>query len=215
MHRSSASPLPALLALTLASFGCAESIGFDDAGLAEAEEEGDDDDDGAEANGDGDPGEAGPVEHSELGGGVTLTVVDATDAEAWVYLDLDTRAAPEPDPGWELGFRRFEIIVNGGISGAEGVEVAILDGAEFEALSAAPDDAVWISDAPDGDDEDEDPDLAFVDWYDYDIATHVLTPKDRVYLVRGTEGVIFKLQISSYYSEAGSSGYLQFAWAAL
>jgi hypothetical protein len=204
-----------LLALAAAPLGCAESIGFDDTPADEEAEEAEGDGDG-DATGDGDGDEDERVEHDELGGGVVRTTVDASDEQAWVYLDLDSKAAlAEGVVGWDLGFRRFEIILNGGINGDEGVELAFIDGVDFETLTELPDDLTWITDAADGDDENMDPDLAFFDWYDYDIATHVLTPKDRVYLVRSSDGALFKLQIANYYSEAGSSGFMQFYWAAI
>ena len=186
-----------LLLLALALSGCAEDIGFD--------EHGDDHHEAEEL-----------IVHEELGGGVVRSTVDASDEEAMVYLDLDGQATlEEGEEGWDLGFRRFEVFLAGGISGDAGVEVAIVEGAAFEELTAVPDDATWRTDAEDGEDEDTDPDLAFVDWYDYDFMTHVLTPKDRVYLVRSSDGAVFKLQIADYYSDTGTAGFLQFYWAPL
>jgi hypothetical protein len=212
--------LPLVATLVAFTPACVEDLGFDDETLDEGDDKdsGDSGDGDSGDSGDGDPGDPGDdrFEHQALGGGVVRTIVDATDAESFVYLDLDTkRGTATPEPGWDLGFSRFNIIVSGGISGDAGVEVAIVDGASFEQLSEVPGDAVWITDAADGDDENTDPDLAFADWYDYDITTHVLTPKDRVYLVRSDEGAVFKLQIANYYSEAGTSGHLTFSWAPL
>jgi hypothetical protein len=156
------------------------------------------------------------IEHEELGGGVLRTTIDASDETEWVYLDLDTANEASPaDAGWDLGFQRFDIIVNGGINGEAEVEVAIVEGIDFNSLTAVPDDTVWSSDAADGEDEGEDPDLVFGDWYDYDFTTHVLTPKDRVYLIRSSDGSVFKWQIADYYSMAGSSGFPKFYWAPL
>ena len=37
-------------------------------------------------------------------------------------------------------------------------------------------------------------------WYDYDMSTHVLTPKDRVYLIQEVDAdLTWKLQITTYY----------------
>ncbi|MEO1369171.1 MAG: HmuY family protein, partial [Acidobacteriota bacterium] len=51
----------------------------------------------------------------------TLTV-DATDREAFVYVDLDTAtvldASAADGTDWDLAIRRFEIRTNGGTSGA-------------------------------------------------------------------------------------------------
>ena len=61
------------------------------------------------------------------------------------------------------------------------------------------------------------PDYAFGagdGWYNYDPATHVLTARDTVFVVK-TPGGDFKLQFSSYYDAAGTPGMPQFRWAKL
>ncbi len=76
----------------------------------------------------------------------------------------------------------------------------------------------YLSDAEDSEDEGEDPDFAFLapePWYDYDQETHILTPKDQVYIVQSVSGDYFKLQILDYYDDAGTSGYLKFKWATI
>ena len=47
------------------------------------------------------------------------------------------------------------------------------------------------------------------EWYNYDFATHVLTPKDVVYFIQTTDGV-FKFRVVDYYNESGESGFLSF-----
>jgi hypothetical protein len=71
----------------------------------------------------------------------------------------------------------------------------------------------WATDAADGDDENEDPDLVLGGWYDYDFMTHVLTPRAQV--VRTAQGNAFKLEILAYYDDAGTSGMLTIRWAPL
>src|SRR5690554_5916631 len=88
---------PFALTLFLAP-GCAEDIGFDDSAGPEDD-----------ANGDGD-GHSGRTE-TETEAGVSATVVDATDEAEWVYLDLDTGSEVAANGEWDLGFRRFDIIV--------------------------------------------------------------------------------------------------------
>jgi len=148
-------------------------------------------------------------------GDFTETRVDATDEEAWVYLDLDsgeqvTPADPESDLAWDLRFRRFHIALNGGVSGPAGVETVFIDGATLEEVELAPEDG-WVSDRPDGDDEDPEPDLALGGWYDYDVMTHVLTPRPGVYVIRTAEGD-YALEMLDYYNAAGTSGHPSFAW---
>lgn len=145
------------------------------------------------------------VTHTE-DGDVTTTQVDATQETAWVYLDLDTRAEVGEGDAWDLAFQRFAIQLDG--------EVAIVADADFGAMVAAPAGG-WITDAPDGDDEDTEPDLAFGGWYAYDPATHTLTPNPLVYVVRTADEGYFKLEMLDYYDDAGSSGFPTFRWAAV
>jgi hypothetical protein len=152
------------------------------------------------------------VVHTDDGDGVTTTRVDAT-ADGWLHLDLEGRREVGDADGWELAFQRFQIVVNGGVSGDGGVEVAIVEGGDFAAIERAPAGG-YLTDAADGEDEGSEPDLAFGGWYDYDPATHVLTPRDQVYVLRSAEGY-WKLQLVDYYDDAGTSGFPTFRWAAV
>ena len=156
-----------------------------------------------------DPGEVETCEGPER-----LTLTDSTDAGSWVYFDLDSCAEVGPGEGWELGFQRFQIILNGGVSGEGSVDGTYVDGVDLSELSATPDEPSWRTDEPDADADGED-ELLFIDWYDYEIATHVLTAKTRVYLVRSTKGQTFALQLDDYYSSAGSSGHVRWRWKPL
>jgi hypothetical protein len=153
---------------------------------------------------------------------VTITRVDATDEELWLYFDFDSMAAvesttPEMSEIWDLGFRRFHIKLNGGVSGAGGMEVALLTGVAFADVNQAPADG-YISDVPDdAEDEDLDPEYVMSNgdtaWFDYSPATHVLTPRDHVYVVRSVENGYYKMQIIAYYDGAGSPAYVRFQWS--
>lgn len=169
---------------------------------------------------DADPTPSGHITHTDNGDGTTTTVVDARDYEVWIYLDLESKEektpnAPETSNGWDLGFQRFEVKVNGGVSGAGGMEVAVLPGEDFDALTRAP-SQTYVTDAADGADDNTEPDLVLSSsddlWYDYDPTTHVLTPKDVVYVIRTVEGNYVKLEVTNYYNDAGTSGYLSFRW---
>ena len=159
----------------------------------------------------GDDPPAAHVEHTDHGDGTTTTRVDASAMDAWVHLDLDGRAEVDADGAWELGFQRFAVTLDGGISGDGEVAAAALDGADFDALTVAPADG-YVVDAVDGDDEDGEPDLALAGWYAYDPTTHVLTPVDRVYVIRSSDGGYFKLRFLDYYDDAGTSGFPTFRW---
>ncbi len=162
------------------------------------------------------------ITSSALGNGVTRSIVDATQEEHWVYMDLDTGlevtpASPESSPDWDVAFKRFQVKSNGGISGTGGVQAVKLAGADFDAVTRAPVDG-WIVDAEDSDDEGTEPDFVFLTdgfWYDYDLATHALTPADQVYVVQSSGGAFFKIAFLGYYDAAGSSGFPTFQWASV
>lgn len=151
--------------------------------------------------------------------GTTTTRVDANEANVWVYIDLETASEVVPiNPGsnaeWDLAFQRFKIKSNGGVSGSGGVEVAVLPDADFDGMSEAPASG-YVTDRADSDDEDEDPDTAFLTgdgWYTYNPVDHTLSPRDIVYIVRTVEGGYFKLQMLDYYDDAGTSGFPTFRW---
>lgn len=171
---------------------------------------------------DGPDGGMGPVTNEDGGDGVTITRVDAIDEDLWVYFDFETMAAVEPDTPemserWDLGFRRFRIKLNGGVTGTGGVEIALITDVAFADLSQAPADG-YISDLPDDPaDEDLEPEYVMSDgetaWFDYSPITHVLSLRDHVYVVRSVENTYYKMQIIAYYDDAGSPAKVRFQWS--
>jgi hypothetical protein len=154
------------------------------------------------------------------------TMIDATDEEAWTYFDFESRAHVEPadpadDPSWDLGGLRFNVKTNGGTSGTGETAVAIVDGASFDAVTAAPVDGYLEDDAgapgSGGDSmSNTSPGYAFDNWFVYNPADHTLSPVEgRVYVVRTPEGNRFKLEMLGYYDDAGTPGYIRFRWAEL
>jgi hypothetical protein len=149
--------------------------------------------------------------------GTYMTVVDATSMTEWVHGDLDTGRENQATAEWDLRFQRFHISVNGGASGSGGVMVAPVPGVAFAQMTSAPASG-WITDAPDGDDANADPDYAFSQnggWYDYNPMTHELSPKPIVWAVKTTDGATLKLEITRYYDDAGTAGWLELRWAPL
>lgn len=164
-----------------------------------------------------------PVTHRDDGEGVTRTVIDAREAERWVYLDLESRAqvmpaAPDDSREWDLGFQRFRIKLNGGASGSGNMQLARVEGASLADVRAPPDSG-YVTDQADGPDENSEPDLAFssgdLAWYAYDSADHTLAARDVVYVLRSVEGEAYKLQLVQYYDRAGTGGYPEFRWSQL
>ena len=139
-------------------------------------------------------------------------MVNSTDSTVWVHYDLEsaTLVAEDDvtDDNWDIAFQRYAIKVNGGVSGTGEVEVLILQG-EYDTFEevALPENGEWITDLEDSDGDDK-PEYVFDTWFDYDLATHVLSPADLVYLIRTVEGNVFRFRILDYYSSQGSSGYM-------
>jgi hypothetical protein len=167
-------------------------------------------------------GQSGRITNIIEAGGAVVSQINASDSMAWVYVQLSSGKEvmpqdPQNSTDWDLALQRFQIKVNGGISGKGAVEVALVTGTAFPALATAPKSG-YVTDQQDSADEDSDPDYAFVQkgtWYNYNAMTHLLTPKDQVYVVRATTGAHYKLQMSGYYDQAGSSGYPAFRWQLL
>ncbi|MEM1347873.1 MAG: HmuY family protein [Myxococcota bacterium] len=139
--------------------------------------------------------------------GVRTTQINATDDERWVVFDFEDPEAvdlTEDSEGWELAFRRADIRLG------PGVEVAVLEDRALDDVHGTPSDEQFIAD--DGED------YAFNDqgnWYNYNIIRHVLSPKERTYVVRSSEGVLYKLALEGYYDSEERSGFPSFRWSLL
>jgi hypothetical protein len=193
--------------------GCADSIRPDrpDAGIA-ADAAGDTGGSGSAAL----TCTAGNVCTAPGSDGSYTTVVDATSETAWIYVDLETGARVADTDPWDLRFQRVHISANGGVSGAGGVEVAEVAATAFAQVTDAPADG-YITDAADSN-ANGIPEYAFDQrgtWYDYNVTTHVLTPRPVVYVIKTDGGSTIKLEIKKYYDEAGTSGWFTFHWGPL
>lgn len=190
-----------LLALIAALLGaCADKIGHDapDANLAF------------------DASTSGKVRTSRAADGTYTTVVDATSMTDWIYVDFATGAEVDAAAAWDLRFQRFHISTNGGISGQGGVEAAPIMNSSFAAVTTAPATGYLV----DADDVDGNgvPDYAFDQgdsWYNYDVGSHVLSPRPYVWAVKLHGGAAIKLEITKYYDDAGTSAWFTLHWGTL
>lgn len=170
----------------------------------------------------GESSEDVPVVTESVGDGAFRTRVNATDDQAWVYLDMRTGEQAFPmDPStssdWHLAFRRTHVLSNGGVSGPGGCSVASVSDASFASLMQAPEDG-YVEDQPDSDDPDDVVDSAFSTgegWYVYDATDHTLAPRHVVYVLRTGLGQHFKLRMLGYYGPAGTGAFPSFDWAPL
>ncbi len=176
------------------------------------------------------------VTTTSLGDGTFKTIIDATSTSAWRYFNFETSAEatvnnPQSDAAWDLGFQRFLIKVNGGISGTAGAAVQPITGASFTALTQSPiftTPLVDVADAGDANDACR-PTTANVlyaflkstqvpnaCWLYYTGAPdhQLLSRKDDVaYVVRTSNPKYYKVQVLSYYGSTGTSGIMSFRWA--
>ena len=162
----------------------------------------------------------------------TDAVVDATAADApadnpYLYIDLATGTKVEVNDvealtssEWDLAFERSSIRVNGGDSGPGNVAVAVVEAA-FDDVTEAPKDAEFAADDWVGEDcqyqsiPGGEPLTAIGEWYDYNVMTHELTPKEEVYVVRSHGGDLFKVTIGTWYGGEGVPAIFEVAWAPL
>jgi hypothetical protein len=152
------------------------------------------------------------VTHAAAGDGSYTAQIDATSRTEWVGLDLDAHSeADAAQPGtWDLAFQRFHIRAQG--------EVATLAGSTFAAVSTAPASG-FETDQPDGADANSDADTVLETaqggWYGYDPATHQLSAKPLVYVVKSDGGRFFKVELTGYYDAAGTPAVISLRYAEL
>lgn len=142
--------------------------------------------------------------------GSYVTLVNSTSEMEWIYGDFKTGMESTTSGAWDLRFQRSHISTNGGVSGEGGVEVAPVAGVSFAQVTSPPASG-WVSDAADGEYAFEQGD----GWYDYNLMTHVLTPKPLVWVVKLNGGGAIKLEIMKYYDAAGTPGWFTLHWRPL
>jgi len=143
-----------------------------------------------------------------LVGPVTYTV-DAADEDEWRYFDF-SRGSVVQAPGpldWDLAFRRYHLIVNGGVAFPGGGGVRDLGVVAFDSVKELP------AGGYDGNDAGADTANAVTDhWYRYSFTSHLLRPSGRVFAVRTADGRHAKLTIVSYYCLGAEPGCVTFRY---
>jgi hypothetical protein len=134
--------------------------------------------------------------------GITDTVtVDAGDPEHWRFFSFARGVLPSGDTaGWDLGFRRFQIIASGVISADSG--------RAFDQIVEAPAGGPGAS-SPASDSVN----AALARWYRYSFVTHLLKPAPRVYVIRTRSGRYAKFEFLSYYCPGPAPGCVTFRYA--
>jgi HmuY protein len=159
----------------------------------------------------------GPLVKAEvLEGGTKKLFIDATNKMSQVYVDLDEGREMKPDEafssnGWDLAFKRFDISLNSGASNPVGtVEMIVLKGVDFDALSVAPGAGFSV----------DTPERLFNSveggWYFYDIGVHQLTTRSElVYVIKTSSGGYVKFKMLSYYDVSGTPASISAEYASI
>jgi len=129
--------------------------------------------------------------------------VDASDGDRWRYFSFSQGSVVEnPAPfEWDLAFRRFRIIVNGGegFHGMGGVRnlgpvaldsVTVLPDGGYEGTVARSDSVSPVLER----------------WYDYSFLSHLLSPRPEAYAVRTADGRYAVMEIVGYYCPGALPG---------
>jgi len=134
------------------------------------------------------------------------------DLKAGTRVDVTDLAAPT-STAWDIALKRSSIRLNSGDSGAGNRELAIVQAATLAEVTAAPASGYAIDgfttadcmldSLPGGE-----PNTAFGPWYDYADATHILSPKPEVYVIKRADGSRTAFRIVSYYDSTMSRGAL-------
>ena len=163
---------------------------------------------------------AGKVQLIEDRAGVKTLYVDATaggqngtTTHPWVFVSLSSATKVEVNDltslesvDWDLAFKRALVYGNGG-EGGPGDSASAFVAKDFASVTSA--DAAGVEFlSEEFFDEECNPivDLtgaastSFSTWYNYDAETHVLSPVNGTWLVRGATGKLFKLRFKSYYA---------------
>lgn len=138
---------------------------------------------------------------------VTLAV-DASSASVWTYVDLATGTvlsgvtAPATDTTWDLALRRTEVATSSGTSGAgtggalDTTRTDLASVTEIPTSGFVVDAELALPGPPGAGTYSGNPALAT--WYDYDEATHVVSPRATTFLVRLADGSSGKLAVRSW-----------------
>ena len=142
--------------------------------------------------------------------GPLIYTVDARRPDRWQFFSFSQGSvSTDPAPSeWDLGFRRFQVIVNGGegFSGFGGV--ANLGAVPFDSIQMLPDQGYQGTRAARGDSIA----APLESWYTYSYFTHLLNPEANVYAVRTADGRYAKIRFLGYYCPGARPGCVTFEY---
>jgi hypothetical protein len=145
--------------------------------------------------------------------GTHMATIDASSPDHWVFFSFSegVLAGRRARLDWDLAFRRFHIIPNGGPGFAGRGGIRDLGPVPFASVTAAPAGAFTANTLSGRDSVNS----AIARWYRYGFTSHLLTPLGHVYAVRAADGSTVKLEILGYYCPRALPGCVTVRWAPL
>jgi hypothetical protein len=143
-------------------------------------------------------------------GSLRLTI-DASSPDHWRYISLVRGGAVGPRDPWDIAFRRFHIMANGGPGFAGSAAIADLGAVPLDDATSVPADAAFRT----TDAARDSTNSAIARWYRYGFTSHLLTPLDRTYVVRSTAGRHYALRVAGYYCPGARPGCVTIRYLAL
>ena len=145
------------------------------------------------------------VDPQEVGDRLVGPLVFTVDGrgDGFTLFDFSTGSVVEsPDPlGWDLAFRRFMILANGGPNYAGRGGILDLGITSLDSLTTVPTNG-YAGNTPGR----EASNAATAQWYEYNWTSHILSPKPNIFAVRTADGRYAVFQILSYYCPAAQAG---------
>ncbi len=152
--------------------------------------------------------------------------LDVTSFTKWVYVSLSSGKIvevtdPKNDMNWDLGFHRWDVRTNGGLSGGGQGAALQLNQTDLSQVTAAPESG-YVTDImlqinmtgmpPVMDDHPANPELA--KWMDMDMSEMppLYTMTDKVFIVKTAGGNYAKLKFTDYMNDKGDRGHITFEY---
>jgi hypothetical protein len=141
--------------------------------------------------------------------GPVVYTVDATSGERWRHFSFRVGAVVDDASAaaWDLAFRRYQIIANGGPGFLGRAGILDLGPVRFDEVQTVP---VTGYRENEGSLDPRNP--AIGGWYRYGFFSHVLSPKPHVWAVRTVDGRYAKLEILAYYCPGAQPGCVTFRY---
>ena len=128
--------------------------------------------------------------------GLTFTLqIDSTSEESYTHLSLPNMKESS-DSNFSLRFSKTDVYL-----GENAFEMVVED-VEFTDLNSIPENQNFSETSE-----------AKLDWYDYDLSTHRVEPKNQIYVIQ-EHNITYKIQFLNYYNEADEARHvtMMVAW---